>query len=278
MTMTTTGSAEAWRPNVISEFDPDDMLKEALIVTAATRAGTVEGDEPSLLVPYVSTDPAAGFVAEGELIPLADVGASQIVVTTDKVAVVTRVSHELTSHPKAAERIAKSLRRSITAKADAAFITNASDPTGLLAIAGINTAGDLGGATDPNLFAAYDAVAAIEDDGGQATHLLVNPLDWAELCKLPEGTGSNKSLLADVHNAATRSLAGVPVIVHSAITAGTALMLDKSEVVAAYGQLLLARSDDAFFQNDAVAIRATWRIGWNIVRPNRLQKLTIGAA
>lgn len=278
MTNTTTNVAQGWAPNVVSTFNPDDMLGEALIVTAATRAGEVEGDAPTVLVPYVSSDPDAGFVAEGEQIALQDVGASQIVIGTDKVAVVTRVSRELTNQPGASERIAQSLRRSLTVKADTAFLTNASDPTGLLSMAGVATAGDLGGATDPNLFAAYDAVAAIEADGGQATQLLVNPTDWATLSKLPEADGSNRSLLADVHDAARRSLAGVPVIVHAAVTQGTALMLDRSEVVAAYGQMELARSEDAFFQHDAVGIRATWRIGWNVVRPARLQLLTIGAA
>lgn len=278
MTTTTSTAAQAWAPNTISAFNADDMLSDALIVTAATKAGQVEGDSPQVLVPYVSHDPDAGFVAEGEMIDLADVGASQVAISTDKVAVVTRVSRELTYQSNAAQRLALSLRRSVTAKADSAFMANASDPTGLLAVAGVATAGDLGGATGPDLFAAFDAVAAIEADGGAATHVLVNPADWATLCKLPEASGSNKSLLADIHDAAARSLAGVPVVVHSAVTQGTALMLDKSEVVAAYGTLDLARSEDAFFQMDAVAIRATWRIGWNVVRPARLQKLTIGAA
>lgn len=278
MTATTSNTGQGWAPNTVSTFDPDDMLTEALIVSAATKAGEVEGDAPSVLVPYVATDPAADVVAEGTEISLTDGGYDQIQVSTHKVAVVTRVARELTTQPGASERIANSLRRSVTAKADALFMSNASAPTGLLQVAGIATAGDLGGATDPNLFAAYDAVAAIEDDGGQATHLLINPTDWATLSKLPVASGSNQSLLADVHDAAQRTLAGVPVIVHPAVTAGTALMLDKSEIVAAYGQLQLARSDDAFFQMDAVGIRATWRIGWGIVRTERLQKLTIGAA
>lgn len=275
MTTTTTTAAEAWRPNVVSRFNPDDMLSEALIVQAATKAGTVEGDTPRVLVPYVAADPTAGFVAEGAPIDLSDVGADQIAIDTDKIAVVTRVSRELVDQNGAAERIANSLRRSVTAKADAAFLTNASNPTGLLAVAGIGTAGDLANTTNTDVFAAYDAVALIEADGGTATHVMVNPLDWAVLSKLPTATGSNQSLLANVHDAAARSLAGVPVIVHAAVTQGTALMLDRSEVVAAYGELELARSDDAFFTYDAVAIRATWRIGWNIVRPARLQKLTI---
>lgn len=274
----TTNAGQAWAPNVVSTFNPDDMLTESLIVTAATKAGEVYGDTPQVLVPYVVTDPAAGFTAEGAEITLADGGYSQIAISTNKVAVVTRVSNELTTQPGAAERIANSLRRSVIAKADAAFLNNATAPTGLMTISGISTAGDLGGATDANVFAAYDAVAAIEDDGGQATHVLINPIDWAKLCKLPAATGSNQSLLADVHDAATRTLAGVPVIVHNAVAAGTALMLDQSEVVAAYGQLELARSADAFFTYDAVAIRATWRIGWNVVRKARLQKLTIANA
>lgn len=274
MTATTTTAAEAWRPNVVSSFDPDDKLSDALIVTAASKAGTIEGDEPSVLVPYLTNDPAADFVAEGAQIDLSDIEAAQVAITTDKVAVVTRVSRELTEQPGAANRIANSLRRSVTAKADAAFMANASAPAGLLEIAGIETAGDLAA----DLWAVYDAVAAIEADGGTASHVLIHPLDWAHLSKMPTADGSNQSLLANVHEAGQRSLGGVEVIVHSAVTEGTALVLDKTEVVAAYGQLDLARSDDAFFTMDAVAIRATWRIGWGVVRPARLQKLTVTKA
>lgn len=272
MTTTTTNTPEGWSPSVVSRYNPDDMLSDALIIRAATFAGAVDGDEPAVLVPYVATDPEAGFVAEGQPIDNSDTGSAQVVITTNKVAVVTRMSRELTNHPSAAERIAGSVRRSVIAKADAAFLGNNEDPTGLFNIDGINTAGNLG--TD--LFAAYDAVAAIEADGGQATHVLIHPTDWGALSKLPVADGSNQSLLANVHDAATRSLAGVPVIVHSAVPAGEAMVLDRSEVVGAYGQLQLMRSDDAFFTYDSVAIRATFRLGWRVIRPARLAKLTIG--
>lgn len=277
-TLTTPTAPEAWRPNVVSEFNPDDLLAESLITRCASHAGTVEGDAPQVLVPYVSQDPTAGFVSEGIDITLQDVQAAQVAITTDKVAVVTRVSREIVEQPQAARRIADSLKRSIVSAADAAFLANATDPTGLLNIEGIATAGDLGGTEAPNVFAVYDAAAAIEADGGQATHLLMNPLDWAALSRIPQATGSNVSVLAGPHEAAERTLAGIPVIVHAAVTQGKALMLDKSEVVAAYGPMRLARSDDAFFVADSVAIRATWRIGWNIIRPARLQLLTVGAA
>lgn len=276
-TLTTTTAAEAWRPNVVSAFNADDMLRESLLTQCATRAGEVEGDAPAVLVPYVSSDPTAGFTPEGVEITPDDVVADEVRITTNKVTVLSKVSREQVAQRGAAERIAQSLKRSITAKADAAFLTSTTGPTGLLAMSGIATAGDLGGATENNLFAVYDAAAAIEADGGQATHLLINPIDWAKLARIPQATGSNVSVLAGPHDAAQRQLGGVPVIVHAAVTQGSALMLDRSEVVAAYGTMNLARSDDVFFTSDSVGIRATWRIGWDVIRPARLQLLTIGA-
>ena len=276
--MTINTSTQAWAPNLISSFDADDLVPEALIVRTASLAGTVEGDAPSVRVPYVSDDGDAAVVAEGGDITPDEPTPAEIVVETDKVSKLIKVSREQIKQAGAAERLARSMARAVVAKADALYLHNASAPTGLLNTGSLATAGDLGGATGPDVFAAYDAVGAIEDDGGATTHVLINPVDWALLCKLPEIDGSAKSLLADVHDASRRSLAGVPVIVSNHVTAGAALMLDSSEVVAAYGQLELARSDDFYFGSDSVAIRLTFRLGWKVARVARLQKLTIAAA
>lgn len=267
----TTAAGSGWAPDQVSNFSADDMLSEALIVTAASKAGSIEGDDPQVLVPYVSADPSSAIVAEGDEITPSGGTLDQVTISTYKVATLSKVSRELVAQSGAAERIALSLRRSITAKADAVFMSNASSPTGLLNVSGINNAGTIG----DDAWACYDATAAIEADGGQATNLLVHPSDWALLSKIPEQSGSNKSALSDLHDASQRSLAGVPVTVHSAVTEGTALMLDRSEVVAAYGGLLLARSEDAYFAEDAVGIRATWRLGFEVVRTGRLQLLTV---
>lgn len=267
----TTAAGSGWAPDQVSAFGADDMLGTALIINAATKAGNVEGDSPKVIVPYVSADPNSAIVDEGAAITEDDGTLDQVEISTYKVATLTKVSRELVAQPGAAERIALSLRRSVTAKADNVFLSNASAPTGLLKVTGVDNAGTIG----DDAFAAYDAVAAIEDDGGQATNLLVNPADWATLSKIPETSGSNKSALTDLHDASQRSLAGVPVTVHSAVTQGTALMLDRSEVVAAYGQLELARSEHVYFASDAVGIRATWRIGFEVVRTARLQLLTV---
>lgn len=277
-TETTTTQTEAWRPNAVANFNPDDIVPESLIVQCATNCGTVEGDAPAVLVPFVLTDAPAGFVPEGEEIDQTNAAFDQVKITTDKVSVLTRISREAINQPGAAARIAKSMSRSVISAADAAFLSNAADPSGLLNVAEIATAGDLGGATDGNLDALFDAIGVIENAGGTATHLIVNPLDWAKLSKIKTVTGSNVSLLSDAHTAALRALAGVPVIAHKAMTVGSALLLDQSEIAAALGGVMLARSDDAFFTSDSVAVRATWRIGWSVVRASRLQKLTVAAS
>lgn len=268
----------SWSPDLISTFDADDLIPEALIVRTASLAGFVEGDAPSVRVPYVSADAAASTSAEGAALTAVDPTLAEIVVSTDKVGQLIKVSREQIKQPGAAERLARSMARAVITKADDIYLNNAANPTGLLLTGSLATAGDLGGATGPDVFAAYDAVGAIEDDGGTATHVLINPLDWATLAKLPDESGSARSLLADVHDASRRSLAGVPVIVSNHVTAGAALMLDSSEVVAAYGQLDLARSDDFYFDSDSVALRLTFRLGWKVARVARLQKLTIAAA
>lgn len=278
MALNTDTSRISWSPDLISTFDADDLVPDALIVQTASFAGFVEGDAPSVRVPYVPTDAAAAVVAEGAAATAVDPTLDEIVVNTDKVTQLVKVSREQIGKPGAAERIARSMARAVVTKADDLYLNNAANPTGLLNTGSLATAGDLGGATANDVFDAYDAVGAIEDDGGLATHVLINPVDWATLSKIPEVSGSAKSIMADVHDASKRSLAGVPVIVSNKVTAGAALMLDRSEIVAAYGQLQLARSDDFYFDSDSVALRLSFRLGWNVVRVARLQKLTIGAA
>lgn len=278
MALNTDTSRIAWSPDLISSFDADDLVPDALILTAASYAGSVEGDAPSVRVPYVSADATAATVAEGATISASDPTLDEIVVSTDMVAQLVKVSRGQINQDGAAERIARSMARAVTKKADDLFLNNASAPTGLLNTSGLATAGDLGGSTDPNVFAAYDAVGAIEDDGGTPTHVLFNPKDWATISKIPETSGSAKSIMADVHDASQRSLAGVPVVVSNHVSQGAALMLDKSEIVAAYGQLQLARSDDFYFDSNSVGLRLTFRLGWTVARVNRLQKLTIASA
>jgi HK97 family phage major capsid protein len=87
--------------------------------------------------------------------------------------------------------------------------------------------------------------------------------------------GSAQSLVGAGTDAAVRQLLGVPVLVSAAMTANTALVVDSTAVLSAYGQLQLAISQEAYFSSDSVGVRATWRFGQKIVDPARVVKLTV---
>ena len=53
------------------------------------------------------------------------------------------------------------------------------------------------------------------------------------------------------------------------------IVVDRNAVVSAVGTLQVATSVDQYFDSDSVAVRATWRIGHNVVRPNRIDTLTV---
>lgn len=57
--------------------------------------------------------------------------------------------------------------------------------------------------------------------------------------------------------------------------AGGLIVLDQRAVVSAVGEVQLATSDQRFFESDSIAVRVTWRIGWAVMSPARIRRLTI---
>lgn len=269
-TNTTLNTAKAWAPDV-QGFAADQTIESALILQVATKAGTVEGDQPAVRVPYVVDDATAGFIVEGAPITETPGTYDEVVITTNKVAALAKFSRETLSQPNAAQLVVQSMQRSVIRAADVAFLSNALAPTGLLTTVGITD----GGAVGTDLDALADAIAGIEADGGKATHIIAAPNAWASLAKLKSATGSAQSLLGAGTQAAERLLLSVPVLTPAAMPSGTILVVDKSAVLAAYGSVMLARSEDAFFASDVVAVRVTFRLGWGVMRPARVAKLTI---
>jgi hypothetical protein len=85
------------------------------------------------------------------------------------------------------------------------------------------------------------------------------------------------SLLGAGTEAAERRLLGVPVLSTPALTPGTVLVLDGSSVLTVYGDVRVARSDDAFFASDVVAVRVTLGCGWGLMQASRVVSLSTGA-
>lgn len=276
--ITTSTSSGAWSPD-LHYFPATEVIGDALVLQLSTIAGRLEGDEPVVRVAYVD-DADAEFVAEAAEIPESDPTLSEVQVATGKVAQLVRVSHEQYLQASAAQMLSESVRRAVIKRADDAFINQVAPAApavapaaGLLNIEGITT----GGAVGTDLDALIDLVAEISAAGGTPSHILLSPTAWASLRKIKTGTGSAQNLLGAGTTDATQSLLGLPVLVSNAMTGDNGLVIDKSAVVSAVGDVKVATSSDVYFTSDSIGLRATFRFGQTVVRPERIGSFTVTA-
>lgn len=260
---------------VYTEAVPDALIANPLV---ATVAGEIEGDAPRVRVPYIKTDPTAGFVKEGADITDGGGELDEVLISTGKIATVVKQSNESASFETASQLIASGVSRSIVTSADNAFLNNAKSedtdaqdgPVGILNTEGIPATQTTGeGIVD----AVADAKAAIGGNGGIPTAIVVNYAVEAILRKLK--TTDGRGLLIDPVESGELSIHGLPVIVNRAMPDNTLLVVSAGEIVAAVGTVNLAVSTDAMFTSDSLIRRATWRIGAKVIHANRLAKLTI---
>lgn len=277
-THTTTTSAEAWAPDVRA-FAPEEAVPDALILRTSSVLGEVEGDDVAVRVAFVDDDDAQ-FTAEGATIPESDPVLDEVLVYTGKVTQLVHLSREQWLQGGTADKLAESVRRAVTKKANQAYLAQVAPtspaltpPPGLLNVAGIEE----GDAVATDLDSLVDLIATLEGNGGTPTHIVVDPTGWASLRKFKSGTGSNASLLGAGTADAARVLLDLPVIVSSAMTAGTGLVIDSAAIASAVGPVRVATSEHVYFASDGVALRCTWRIGWNVVRPERIGTFTVTA-
>jgi len=109
--------------------------------------------------------------------------------------------------------------------------------------------------------------ASIAANDGIPTHILLSPLAWASLRKFKDEASSARRLLgAGTENA----IPSLPVIVSNAVPSGTGLMLDKTAIISAVGQVMVSQSEHIYFNSDSIGLRCTWRFGQNVVHPERL--------
>lgn len=276
--ITTPGTGGAWSPD-IQAFAPSDVIPTALILECSTLAGTVEGDDPAVRVGYVDDDQAQ-FTAEGSEIPEAAPQLAEVLVHTAKVTQLVRVSREQYQQASTATQLSQSVARAITRRADLAF-ANEPAPTapavapvaGLLNVPGIVD----GGTVADNLDGLVDLLATLQDNLATPTHILVGPKTWAELRKLKVGgTDTNESLLGAGVTDAEPRLLSLPVLVNPALPEGKGLVVDRTAIVSAAGDVKVASSEHQYFTSDSVALRATFRFGHVVVRPERIGHFTIG--
>lgn len=279
-TITTPGAAAAWRPDVHT-FAPADAVPLAAILACTTIGGRVDGDAPAVRVAYVNDDDAT-ITAEGAEIGEAAPALAEVVVSTAKITQRVRLSNEQWSQAQTPEQLAQSVARAVTRRADRAFLAEPAPTSPAVApVAGLaNTAGLVnGGAVTKNLDALIDLVAQLETNLATPTVILVNPLTWAALRHFKVGTttSANESLLGAGTTDAAPMLLSLPVLINVAVPANTGFVVDQSAIVSAVGDVKIANSEHEYFSSDSVSLRATWRTGHQVVRPERIGKFTVGA-
>lgn len=275
-TQTTLTASKAWRPDQ-NVFNPADVVPDALILQHSTVAGVIEGDAPALRVAYV-TDDTAQFTAEAADIPEANPTLDEVLVYTAKITQLVRLSQEQYHQQGTAGELSQSVQRAITKKGNEAFLTqpaptgsNTAPPAGILNIPGIVQGDPITANLDPLI----DLVAGLESNGGTPTGILLDPLAWAALRKIKTGTGHETALLGAGTNDSVKMLLDLPVTITNALSANSGIVLDSSAIASAVGAVNVATDESIYFTSDSVALRATWRIGWNVVKPNRIGKFSL---
>ncbi|MBZ4622126.1 phage major capsid protein [Mycobacterium avium subsp. hominissuis] len=269
---TTPTTAAAWSPDVY-EFAPQDVLPQALILTTSFVAGDIDGDQPSLHVGFVTDQLDADYVAEGTEIPDSAPGLDEVEIKTKKISRLVNLSSEQYNQEQTASSVAASVARDLTAKADASYLGENADP-----LIGLLHAADVidGGPVTDSLDALVDLVAELENNGSTPSAIILDPLSWAAARKLKVGTDYNAALLGAGTNDAQPMLLSLPIFRSRFIPAGSGIVVDKTAIASAVGPVKIATSEHALFSSDAVQVRATWRIGWKLVRPTRIGKFTVG--
>jgi len=213
-------------------------------------------------------------VAEGDSIPDADPDDSEVLIGTGKVAVYYTVSREQWGTADTASLLSDATRDALVRKANRLYLSQAAPtPPATTPPAGLvnqNLGSVSGTIQSDGLDPVIDAIAAIEDAGGNASHILASPQAWAYISKLKAAVDSNLSLIGAGTNAAPRQLENVPVLVDKDVLDWSLIVLDRRAVLSAFGNVVIATSEHAAFQRDSVAVRATFRFGAQVSDTDRV--------
>lgn len=261
-----------------SMFPAGEVIPDALVLTQSTRGPLANGDSPRVHIPYVAETPAAAIIAEGEQIANTKPALSELVVNTKKIALLTALSNEATNTDGVENLMSTSLKQGIVKKADALFLANQPadpatlEPVGLANTPGIVDGGDITDSINPLL----ETLGTLGDNGATPSSIVMGYGTWAKLLRLADANG-DPLIAKDVANSPMPALYGIPVVLNSQAPKDTMIVIDRTMVLSSVSDVSLSISSEVFFDYDSTAIRITMRIGFGVIRPNRIAKLTVAA-
>lgn len=275
---TTTSNKGAFPDSQFTQ--PADTIPDAIALNelVATQSVVIDGDAPRVNIPYIDTDPTANVVAEGAEISESEATLNQISVGTHKIAMIIPLSNESMRYPDAGTLVGDGATRAMTNKADALFLSAQADstagtPAGIANMSGLS---EQAPTTLTDLSPILTALSTTTDKGASPTSIVMRYSTWARLMALTAKDG--RSLVEpDVTTSATPILFNVPVIFNSQTPADTILTMSAKDVIVSASQVESSTSTDALFTRDSSVMRLTMRLGFGIIHPERIGKITLPA-
>lgn len=244
---------------------------------AAQVSTVVRTGAPSYRIPYITVDPTAQWVAEGDEIPPSDATLNEVHVIPSKLAGLSVISSELAadSSPQAAQTVGDGLARDIARRMDQAFFGALSAPAqaGLGSLSGIQTYTNAAAFT--NLDFAAQAISKVQGAFANVDRFIAAPDVALSLATVKALSGGAQPVLGmDATSATSRRILGVEMTVSPYVAAGTLWALDSSRVFVVIRTDATVEADTSpFFTSDRVAVRAIMRVGFGFPQPNAIVKV-----
>lgn len=270
-----TNNSKPLTPAEITGLVIEPVLERAV---TASAANVIPFSTNELRIPIV-TDGSAAWVAEGAEIPVDEPVLSEVVLTPRKLAVLVPLSNELIADANGdvTRRVGEAVARAIARKLDAAFFAATTPANGMKAL-GAQT-GTLTATSDlVNLDVFVQAISDLAAHGNQASTIVVSPATFKVLATLKVSAGSNAGLLQPTATLSTPlQIAGLPVVVTSALADDVAYVVDSSRIIVGLrtSDVQLAVDSSVYFSSDRSALRATLRVGSAFPDPTAIVSITL---
>ncbi|MFE7787654.1 phage major capsid protein [Streptomyces sp. NPDC057460] len=246
-------------PEVYSQFLTSMRKRSAFLAAGVNVLPFTEGGK--LQVPTVTSDGAAGVVAEGSPIPLTDLTIVDSGFPAYKVAQATPITNELLAdaRPDVRKGVSDALTRSIAAGVDDLFIsgTGTNQPIGVTKIAGVVSTALSAAITLDNI---SDEMTAIEAFGGTVTAILADPATFGVIRKLKASTAGTYHSSPFAKQDSPQQVWGANLISAPRLASGTVILMDATQVyVGLREDVNIAYSDQVKFLEDELVARVTSR-------------------
>lgn len=257
-----------------ADFVVEYLTSVAPVYDVARKLRTGNGED--IVVPRVTANQSAAFVAEGGTITAADPTIGSVTLRAHKLASLTLLSSELAADASfpIEEYVGRAAGRQIAFVAGSAFTlgTGTTQPTGFVTAA--TTAGALSTATGSAFLAAADILTliyALEPSyRNQDTVVFASTTAVAKIRKFQDTTGQfifqpGIDGPGSDRIAGYRFLENVNLAAVGSASKSVAVLHGPSYIVREVGSIQVARSADRFFETDQLALRTLYRVDGNLL-------------